>query len=98
MFTIENIKRVAIEIEKHYASYIGHEVEEMRKNGGDKLANEMLASVACLFMARATAIIHVWTGESVESIRKRLIETYDDDLKSTVQKIIKTLAEPSAGG
>lgn len=83
------LKAVVIAVEKNYAKYVGNEVEAMRDAGGDRLANEMLASVAALFCARAIGILHVWTAEPIDSIRKRVIESIDAQLKPTIDKLIK---------
>ena len=89
----EDLKAMAIAIEKIAATYVGNEISEMRARGGDKLANELLASVAALFMARATGILHVWTNEPLESIKKRVLETYEHDLKSTIRMLTANAAK-----
>lgn len=85
-----NIERIA-------ATYVGNEVEAMRTRGGDKLASELLASVACLFCARAVAVIHMWSAEPIESIKKRVFECFEEDLKKTITKIAhETIANVQA--
>lgn len=87
------MRRAVVEIEKIIAEYAGNEVEAMRKFGGDRLANELLSSVACLFAARSISMIHIWSGEPVDSIRKRFEETMNHDLASTMRKFIKTIGK-----
>jgi hypothetical protein len=85
---MNGLKTATIEIEKWVAKYVGNEAEAARRlPGGEKLANEIVASVAALFMARAVGIIHIWTGESVDSIRKRVVEAFDANLKETIRKL-----------
>lgn len=86
--TLTSTKEAVIQIESWVAKYVGNECEAARKlPGGERIANEILASVGTLFLARSAAIIHVWTGESIDSIRKRFIESFDANLKTTMEKI-----------
>lgn len=85
-----------VRIEKKVSILVSKEVEAIRTKGGDVLAHEVLASVASLFMARATGILHLWTNEKLESIRMRVLEAYNHDLKSTVIKLKNTIQRQEA--
>lgn len=83
----QRLRTAVVNIEKIAATYVGNEVEALRNVAGNKLASELLASVACLFCARAVAVIHLWSGEPVENIKARVFETFEHDLKATLKKI-----------
>lgn len=87
------IRGHVVYLEKAIASAIGREIEDIRAFDGDKMAHEVLASVACLFAARAAALIHVWTGEPIDAVRKRIFENFDEDLKSSLKKITAVMAK-----
>lgn len=62
----------------------------------EPLARELLASAAALFAARTIAILHVWTGESLDKIRRRFYETVDENLKGATQKILEEFKRTEA--
>lgn len=89
-----DFKKAIIEVEKIVAEYVGNETEAMRQYGGNQLADELMASVACLFAARVCTMIHVWTGESVQNITTRMFETYDYNVKAQLQKFKEKVSAP----
>lgn len=86
--TTWDIKKLCIDIERELVKFTSQHVEMVRKDGGDKLADELIASVAALFAARAICMIHVWTSESLESVRERIFATIDDDVKLTIKLML----------
>lgn len=92
------LKQAVIAIEKNTMEYVGNEIEAMRLHGGDRLANELLMSVMALAAARSIGILHLWSGEPIDAVRKRFMECMDHDLKATVQKMFKQFGEQSPGG
>lgn len=91
-FSAEHLKNMTIEIERWVAMYVGNECSEMRKLPyGAAVASEIYLSVSALFAARAIAYVHLWTGESLESIQKRFDEATLYNLKSTMKKITEQM-------
>lgn len=91
--TIDDLRDAVVTAEAFLARRLGRITETHRKSSGDRMANEFLASVAALLLARAIGMIHVWTGEPIDSIRKRVIETMDDNVKTTVKKLVAHLGK-----
>lgn len=84
-----------IEVEGQITKFVSKEVDKVIMIGGAKLGDELVFSVACLFLARATAMIHMWTGEPVDMIKKRLLESYDYDLKQTLIRMTRKFGAAS---
>ncbi len=93
MISEQGFRNAVINIEKILAEYAGNEVEAMRHRFGNKMASELLASIACLFAARSTAMIHVWSGEPIESIKKRVFEAFDQDIKMSLKRFSEAAEE-----
>lgn len=88
-----DIQQYVIDIEKDLAKTMGPAIDDLRAIHGDRTANEILASVCALLSARAIAMIHIWTGEPVESVAKRVYDTTMANTKPTINKIMAKLAE-----
>lgn len=90
--TLLDLKSQVVRVEKRLASLLGMEMDAFRQKHGDKLANEMLMSVSALLGARTVTMLHVWTGEPIESIRKRYHEALNHDIKPSLAKMMDYLA------
>jgi hypothetical protein len=88
-FTAEQLKQAAVEIEGWCAKYISNELKALEKSGGTTAMHEMYATVAALGAGRAVAMLAMWTGESVGSVRKRFIEAMDHHTSMQLEKITK---------
>lgn len=88
---MDKLREQVYALEREIAVMVGPRVELFKADVGDKLANELLASTACLFAARCATIIHVWTGEELKSVKKRMMETFDVDVKVSVQAFLDSV-------
>lgn len=88
MLTTEELKLHCIGIEREMSNFVSKKADYLRNlKGGEKLANEMVMSVAAMFAGRAVAIVHAWTGEPVESVRGRFNEAMDVSLRSSMRQL-----------
>ena len=85
----EELKAVVRKLEKEIASHIGHRVEEVRKNGGDFVANELVMSVASLLAARSIGMICQWTSEPPSYVKQRFYIAMEKNLDETFKLIKK---------
>ncbi len=88
-----DLQLACVEVEKNVARYVSNEIEELRKVGGDSLANEMMLTVASLFAARAAAISHTWTGENLDQIKARFGESYNAHVGVMLRNITKLISK-----
>lgn len=87
MRTLFDLKTTCAAVEGKLARIASEAAESTRKLYGESLANELVMSVACLFLARVITMLHVWTGEPVASIRKRCDDCLSDDIKASMVKL-----------
>lgn len=88
----DDFKLAIIDIEAIISKYCANEVTAMRKVGGDKMADELLFSVAALFAGRCASYLHVTNGEPINSVKARFIEAFNFNVDSSVRKYITALA------
>lgn len=79
-------------IEKKIAGMASAEVERLKQNLGERVADEVLLGVACLFAARAITVVHIWHGEKVDALKRRLFETFDHNVKVGLKIYAEVLA------
>lgn len=87
-----DFQKYVVDIERHLTTELSPSIEDIRKIHGDRISNEILASVCALLCARSVAMIHVWTGEPVELVAKRLNDAMMANIKPTMAKIIAKLS------
>lgn len=88
-YTIEDLNGIAVKIDKKIGAQLSIEIEKVREQTGDKIADEMLLSVLSMMVGKAVAIVNIWTGEPIESIAKRMDEVTKHHTKVSMKRYIE---------
>lgn len=91
MLTEFQIKKIIVEVEKNLSEYLNEEMGALNTHKAAHMNYEIGLSIASLLAARVIAFNHIMTGEGTKRIKQRFDEAFEENLKISIQKMLKEL-------